>query len=285
MIGFDTHVERMVAGESTGWLRNSYRLPGHIMTSDSRSRGWKERSGARYWWHQLPGTDYVPPVYSDLSEDEWEILSDWYTETDQNGPIGECAVPLISLLQGLVMGSRVSRIAQLGTCAGYSALLLGWMLRRMKAERGLFSLDIDLGSCTMSRRWIDRAGLQNFVAIDQRNSLDPQSPRAARDYLGGDPELVIIDSSHEYAATLEELEIWYDALAQGGLVVLHDVSQFAAGFDVTNQGGVRRAFTEWRKRHPAIESFSLNGETKSMGLPRPLYKDACGLGLIHKAIE
>ena len=167
---------------------------------------------------------------------------DWYAETDRSGPIGECAVPLISFLQGLVMGSRVNRIVQLGTCAGYSALLLGWMLRRMNAEQGLFSLDLDPTSCEMSRRWITCAGLQNHVEIAERNSLDPQSPIAAKEYLGGDPELIILDSSHEYRATLAELDLWYDALAPGGLLLLHDVSRFADDFDVTHEGGVGRAF-------------------------------------------
>ena len=255
------------------------------MPDDSpRSRAWREKSGSRYWWHQLPGADYVPPIYSDLSEPEWTILREWYDETDQNGPIGECTVPLISLLHGLVMGSRARRIVQLGTCSGYSALLLGWMLRRMNAERGLFSLDLDPASCEMSRHWMARGGLENFVEIAEGNSLDPQSPLAARDYLRGDPELVIIDSSHEYQATLAELDLWYGALAPGGLLVLHDVSQFAAAFDVTHQGGVGRAFTEWRKAHPEVESLCLNGDSRSMDLPRPLYKDACGVGLIHKAL-
>jgi predicted O-methyltransferase YrrM len=256
------------------------------MSEDSlRSRAWKENQGARYWWHHLPGADYVPPVYSDLSDAEWNILHDWYRETDQSGPIGECAVPLISILHGLVMGNRASRIVQLGTCAGYSALLLGWMLRRMKAEQGLFSLDLDPVSCEISRRWITRAGLHGFVEIAERNSLDPQSPLSARDYLGGDPELIIIDSSHEYQSTVAELDLWFGALAPGGLLVLHDVSRFAAEFDVTHQGGVRRAFTEWRKKHPQVETFSLNADASTMELPRPLYKDACGLGLIHKALS
>ena len=137
----------------------------------------------------------------------------------------------------------------------------------------------------MSSRWIIRGGLQNFVEIAEGNSLDPQSPVRAKEYLGGDPELVIIDSSHEYQATLAEVDLWYGALAPGGLLVLHDVSQFAVEFDVTHQGGVGRAFTEWRKAHPEVESFSLNGDSRSMELPRPLYKDACGLGLIHKALD
>ena len=226
------------------------------MSGDSsRSRAWKDNPPPRYWWHRLPGNDYVPPIYSDLSDDEWSVLRDWYAETDRNGPIGECAVPLISLLHGLVMGNRVSRIAQLGTCAGYSALLLGWMLRRMKAQRGLFSLDLDPAMCELARGWIARAQLQDFVEIAEGNSLDRSSIDAARKYLGGDPELIIVDSSHEYQSTVAELEHWYPALAPGGILVLHDVSEFAASFDVTNGGGVRRAFSEWREQHPEVETF------------------------------
>jgi predicted O-methyltransferase YrrM len=255
------------------------------MPDDSpRSRAWKENPQPRYWWHKLPGHDYVPPIYSDLSEAEWGVLRDWYAETDRNGPIGECAVPLISLLHGLVMGNRASRIVQLGTCAGYSALLLGWMLRRMNAKRGLFSLDVDRAMCEMTRCWIARAGLEDFVEIAQRNSLDPQSPMAAKEYLGENPELIIIDSSHEYQATLNELDLWFGALAPGGILALHDVSRFAADFDVTKQGGVGRAFAEWRKAHPDVETFCLNAGARTMDLPRPFYKDACGLGLIHKPL-
>src|SRR3954468_13358230 len=108
----------------------------------SRSRGWNDNPHPRYWWHRLPGADFVPPIYSDLSDTEWCVFRDWYAETDRSGPIGECAVPLISLLHGFVMGNRLGRIVQLGTCAGYSTLLLGWMLRRMGASRGLFSIDL-----------------------------------------------------------------------------------------------------------------------------------------------
>jgi predicted O-methyltransferase YrrM len=247
-----------------------------------RSRAWKENPHPRYWWHRLEGNDYVPPIYAELSEEEWGVLRDWYAETDRNGPIGECAVPLMSLLHGLVTGNRVIRIAQLGTCAGYSALLLGWMLRRMNAPRGLFSLDFDPAMCELSRRWISRAGLKDFVEIAEGSSLDATSIRAAREYFGGAPQLVILDSSHEYRSTLAELDLWYPTLAPGGILVLHDVSEFAASFDVTSEGGVRRAFAEWRRAHPEVETLSLNGDARSMDTTRPAYQDACGVGLIHK---
>jgi predicted O-methyltransferase YrrM len=247
-----------------------------------RSRAWNENPHPRYWWHRLEGNDYVPPIYAELSEEEWSVLREWYAETDRNGPIGECAVPLMSLLHGLVTGNRLTRIVQLGTCAGYSALLLGWMLRRMNAPRGLFSLDFDPGMCELSRLWISRAALENFVEIAEGSSLDATSIEAAREYFGVAPQLVILDSSHEYRSTLAELALWYPMVAPGGILVLHDVSEFAASFDVTSEGGVRRAFTEWRRAHPDVETFSLNGDARSMDAARPAYQDACGVGLIHK---
>ncbi|MFN2477457.1 MAG: class I SAM-dependent methyltransferase [Chthoniobacterales bacterium] len=251
-------------------------------SGELRSRAWTNAEAPRYWWHRLHGMDYVPPIYADLSDDEWRIIREWYAETDRLGQIGEAAVPLLSFLQGVVLGNRASRIVQLGTHAGYSTLLLGFMLRRMQAEHGLFTLDIDPAMCAIAQSWTDRASLQRHVNVAEGNSLDPASEKSARDYLGGAPELIILDSSHEYAATMRELDLWYPALAGGGLLVLHDVSRFAESFDVTGSGGVRRAFDEWRTTHREVETFLLNGEARSMDDPRPLYKDACGLGLIHK---
>ena len=254
------------------------------MDSDGalRSREWTHNSSPRYWWHRLPGMDFVPAIYSDLSDSEWAIIRAWYDETDRSSSIGEAAVPLLSLLHGFVLGNRARRIVQLGTHAGYSTLLLGFMLRRMNAARGLFTLDIDAAMCAVADRWVQRAGLSDFVAVAEGNSLAQTSVTAAADYLGGAPELIILDSSHEYAATLRELDLWYDALGRGGVLVVHDVSRFAQSFDATGEGGVRRAFDEWRRANPGAETFLLNGEARSMDLPRPVYKDACGLGLIHK---
>lgn len=226
--------------------------------------------------------DYVPPVYGELTDEEWSVLEEWYRETDPSQMIGECAVPLISLLHGFIMGNRIERIVQLGTCAGYSALLLGWMLRRLATKHALFSLDIDEQMCAVSRRWVVRAGLSDAVEIARGDSTAAESVMAARNYLGAAPDLILIDSSHEYQGTTAELDLWYPALANGGLIVLHDVSAFAAGFDVTGAGGVRRAFEEWRRRTPGCESILLNGEVSSMEGPRAFYKDACGLALLHK---
>ena len=48
------------------------------------------------------------------------------------------------------------------------------------------------------------------------------------------------------------------------------------------KGGVHRAFNEWRAANPAVEAIMLNGESHTMEGTRPLYKDACGLAILHK---
>jgi hypothetical protein len=94
----------------------------------------------RFWWHRLPRSNYVPPIYANLTDQEWQLLQDWFEETTRQNLIGECVVPIMSVLHGLIMGSEIQRIVQLGTHAGYSALLLGFSLRQMHAQNGLSAL-------------------------------------------------------------------------------------------------------------------------------------------------
>jgi len=250
----------------------------------NRSLFLSSSSEPRFWWHRLPRSNYVPPVFASLTDEEWQLMQDWFVETSRQNLIGECVVPMISLLHGLVMGSGLQRIVQLGTHAGYSALLLGFYLRRMHAQRALLSFEIDESLCRFARAWLCRAGLDAVVRVELRNSLDPASPGLARDYLGGAPELVFLDSSHEYRQPLDEIEAWYPELARGGLIVLHDTSDFAAAFDLTKEGGVRRALQEWRESHPGIEVISLNHNVAAMETPGLVYQDFCGVGLIQKPV-
>ena len=79
--------------------------------------------------------------------------------------------------------------------------------------------------------------------------------------------MILLDSSHEYVATVREIELWYPALQTDGLFLAPRCG----------------LFDEWRRKNPQAEAICLNGESRTMDLPRPLYKDACGLGLIQKA--
>lgn len=250
----------------------------------TRSRAFSSAAEARFWWHRVPQHDYVPPIYAGLTDAEWELMSDWYTDTTRENLIGECAVPVMSLLHGLIMGNGIRRLVQLGTFSGYSTLLLGFFLRQMGAERGLCTFEIGEPLCAYTQRWVSRAALDSFIKIELRSSLDPAAPGVAAEYLRGAPELIFVDSAHEYASTLAELEFWYPALAVGGFIVLHDTSVFAAGFDVTEKGGVRRALREWRVAHPEAESFFINETVSAQETAGLVYQDFCGAGLIQKPV-
>ena len=168
----------------------------------ARSRRFEQEQHARFWWHRLPTSRYVPPVYGYLTDREWELLEEWYEETASMGAAGEINVPAMSVIQGLVMGNGLSRIVQLGHFHGYSALLLGFMLRAMGSRPGLFSVDISPEATAFSQSWVDRAKLGEFVHLHVGDSADEATADAAASSLGGQPQLLLIDSSHQYEHTL-----------------------------------------------------------------------------------
>ncbi|MCK6476002.1 MAG: class I SAM-dependent methyltransferase [Phycisphaerales bacterium] len=247
-----------------------------------RSLLFRDRAAKRYWWHTGPGAPaFIPPVYSSLSDDEWNLVAAWFEETERLNLAGECQVPLMSVMQGLIMGSQVRSIVQAGHYAGYSTLLVGFMLRRMGFRRSLFTIDIDRMSCDFTASWVERAGLLEYVHIEQRDSADPSLPGLAEQYFGEAPRLVFIDSAHTYGQTRRELELWFPRLCPGGFLICHDSSAFAAAFDSTGQGGVVRAVTEWKAEHPEAQCMAISGPTTFPGRDA-VYEDVCGAFLAQK---
>jgi hypothetical protein len=217
--------------------------------------------GNRYWWHRRPNCGYEPPVYGWLGERDWATLREWFTRSEEEfgGGTGECSVPCISMLQGLIMGNGISRIVQLGHDLGYSTLLISMMLERMDNGGQLYSVDINQRATDFTQQWVDRSG---------------------------NASLVTLDSSHMYRHTLAELDLWYPALQDWGFIVLHDASTFAAAFDGRDEGGVKRAIEEWN----VVADDRIFTITSNFGdqPPKPaageelVYVDGCGLGLLQK---
>lgn len=251
--------------------------------ADERSLAFSREDGNRYWWHRLKGSGYVPPIYSFLSDEEWAVLRRWYDETDELGSFGEANVPFMSFLQGFMMGNMITRVVQLGTYVGYSTLLLGFMLKRMNVKHGLMTVDISVEMNEFTEKYIVEAGLSDRVTVCTSDSASPDTVRQAQAWLGGDPQLIIIDSSHQYAHTLRELDLWFPALARGGLMVLHDCAEFATQFDPTGEGGVQRALKEWTMgRESEFVHLTLGHRPPGTGADNQAYKDPCGLGLLQK---
>jgi predicted O-methyltransferase YrrM len=218
-----------------------------------------------------------------LADDEWNTLKSWYAETEAKQHVGEINVPAMCLLQGLISGSGIRRVVQLGHYFGYSTLLLGFLFRSMGVKCGLFSIDIAEDASRFTQTWIARAKLDEYVTIAVGDSAAPSSVTLARNAIGGSPQLVLIDSSHQYSHTLKELDLWTSVLPLGGIVALHDTSNFATAWDSTAQGGVRRALDDWLPLHPNFGALNLNGYVgASMDADSLVYKDGCGLGLLQR---
>lgn len=113
------------------------------------------------------------------------------------------------------------------------------------------------------------------------DSSDPANVARAVEFLGGAPQLVYIDSSHQYEHTLAELRLWWEALPPGGIVVMDDISQLAAEFDRTHLGGSHRAALEFCQT-TAANAVLLNGNFGRSTKQLLTYTDVCGLGLIQK---
>jgi len=245
----------------------------------------KQGTNRRFWWHQMEGHDYLPPIYSFLDDGEWELMEGWFKDTENRAYVGECNIPMMSMLQGLIMGSAIDSIVECGHYAGYSALLIGFMLRKMGKKHGLFTIDIDEMISKYTQSWINEAGLHDYVTVIEGDSSDPRMPDLARNTLPSEIKLVFIDSSHQYAHTVKELDLWYEAIAYQGLIILHDTSDFATSFDSTGEGGVKRGLREWADRHsPAflnINEYAFHNRDATLTVP-VIYKDPCGLGLIQK---
>ena len=266
--------------------RAKRRLSGAIVTPrlglQRRSRRFRGRKEDRFWWYQLRNTDYVPPVFATLSRREWQIIKAWYRDSERVHGIGEINVPAMSLLQGLIMGNGVSRTVELGHYYGYSTLLTGFMLRAMNNGGRMVSIDIDPKANAFTQRWIERAGLTETCSLYLSDSSDSKALDFAVDRLGGMPELILLDSSHQFEHTLKELDLWVPKMEPNTIMLLHDTSNFARDWDGTGKGGVQAALDKWLPKHPELEFINLNRQVpKSRGNDSLVYKDGCGIGILQ----
>jgi predicted O-methyltransferase YrrM len=252
------------------------------MTDRARSLEFKQRLHNRYWWFQIPNHNYVPPIFALLSDEEWDIITQWYDDTDSRGSAGEVNIPCLSILSGFIEGNGVSNIVQLGHYEGFSTLLLGFMMRRMGFKHGIFSIDVAPNVTDFTASWVHRAGLGEYVKLVVDSSDAPHLPRMAQDYFGAEIATVFIDSSHQYQHTLRELDLWWPHLRPFGFVFMHDVSEYAASFDAAGEGGVARALKEWMADKPVSELLINEQIRPNDPGPMSVYTDGCGLAIFQK---
>ncbi|MBS0150366.1 MAG: methyltransferase domain-containing protein [Nitrospira sp.] len=243
-----------------------------------RSLKFAKREGGRYAWHQFG--NYIPPLYSFLTDEEWNILEGWYDDTEKEKLLRECNIPFLSVVQGFIMGSVIDRIVQLGHFAGYSTLLIGFMMRKMQKKRTFLTIDISRRCCDYTRKWVEIAKIEEYVSIELGDSADPKMIAKAEELFQAPPKAIVLDSSHQYEHTMSELRLWYPALDNGGFIFLHDSGEYAKEFDSTKKGGVHVAMQEWLAQ--TREARAINIYPPAHTYADPIYKDPCGLGIIQK---
>lgn len=226
--------------------------------------------------------DYDPPFLLVMDDNDHDVLSAWHDQTVREWPnAGASGVEMMTMLTGLIMSSGLDRIVQCGHYVGFSTLIMGFVCRRMGKRNFLYTVDLDPVPSDYTRVWVERAGLADDVMMAVRDSSEPVNITEAVAYLGGAPQLVYIDSSHQYEHTLQELNLWWDALEPGGLIVMDDVSQLAAEFDRTHLGGSHRAALEFCQTR-AANAVLLNADFARTTEKPLIYTDVCGFGLLQK---
>jgi predicted O-methyltransferase YrrM len=249
----------------------------------ARSRRFRGLAHERYWWHRLSGTDFVPPIYSVLSDAEWKVMESWYSETEERGMVGEINVPAMSLVQGLVSGGAVTRFVQLGHYCGYSTLLIGFWLRQMGEERRLVTVDIDPVASSFTEEWVQRAGLTRHVTVLTGAAADPELQARVLELVGGPPQMMLVDTSHGYEATKRELELWVPSLVRQGLLLVHGTSVFGQSFDAAGEGGVARAVDDWAAGRSDVAFLNLNRRVVAgEDAAQLVYRDGCGMGVLQR---
>ena len=267
---------------------NLLTVPAHRLdpasTADQRSERFSDDSHPRFWWHHLDGARYVPAIYGVLGDDEWQIMDEWYEATLAADCIGEINVPAMSMIQGFISGGAVRRVVQLGHYYGYSTLLIGFWLRAMGQGGKLVSIDIDPNATAFTAEWVQRAGLEKHVALRLGDSADEESLTDAGGALGGAmPQLIVLDSSHQYEHTIRELDLWVPRMDPQTIMLLHDTSTYARNWDAAGLGGVQQALDDWLPGRDDVVFLNLNRRVGEPDVsPALTYQDGCGLGILQK---
>lgn len=174
---------------------------------------------------QLPPDrrDAPPPDFHRLGRGKDFALAQTYAWNSE---------PTVSEFLGeLVWRLRARTVVELGCYVGWTSAHLAVGLAANGSDARLWCLDYDARFLGAARGNLARLGLADRVEWVHGLSLD----RAILDRLPREIDLLFIDTSHEYQATLDEIAAYAPRLTPGGCIALHDS---------ISQDGVRRALAE-----------------------------------------
>ncbi|MBA3468809.1 MAG: class I SAM-dependent methyltransferase [Herpetosiphonaceae bacterium] len=170
---------------------------------------------------------------------------------------------------------KPKRVLQLGTHMGFSSVVIADILTHQGQDGRLVTVDPADNYHTVAKEWTEKAGVRERITFLDGFSTDQEIVRQILEL--GPFDLIYLDSSHMYAATLEELHLIFAEqswLVEHGALVLHDAATYAQRYDSTNQGGVYRALNEWIDAYPDLYHLLI--------LEPPLWPSVCGLGVVMR---
>ena len=222
---------------------------------------------------------YIPFIFHLMTDQEREVLLRWYEASKEDWSYGDGASGFVAMstISGFLLGSGINSLVQCGHYIGFSTLILGSMFRYMGKKHAIYSMDVHERAHNYTLKWIDEAGLNDYVKCVLMSSDNPDNVQNARTYFDDDIQTVFINSAHTYSHTLRELGLWFHALQPGGIIFMHDVSELAKTYDSEGRGGVRPATLEFLNT-VAASGVLLNGSHNDF----KVYGDPCGLGIIQK---
>lgn len=143
------------------------------------------------------------------------------------------------------------RVVELGVRGGDSTIAI--LCAMEQAQNGeLFSCDID--PCVDARNLVRKLGTARW------NFTQTDSVKYAENFWHHSLDLVFLDTSHEYAQTVKELDVWSDKLVAGGRMLIHDT--------LSRPEGVGKPVQEFLASRPDWKYYNID--------------TYCGLGVLDR---
>lgn len=205
-------------------------------------------------------SDHLRPLArAALADMEREGHQGWRTPDDD-----------LSVIAGLVAARRPMTLLELGTCTGYSTIVLADILAPYGGR--VTTVEPDGNLQTVARHYAGRAGLENISFVEGKSTDD----ELLHVFSGTEWGMIYIDTTHQYAQTVEELR-HYASLASGSTtIMLHDASVAAADeLDYDQRGGVNRALREFLAEH---------ADWQGMVFEQPAFPGRYGVGVMGRTV-
>jgi len=188
--------------------------------------------------------DYIGSLF--IEEDE--LLSRLRSEAEQQGlPAIQVKPEIGRLLRLIIMQSGASKVLEIGTLFGYSAIL---MARELPEDGRLITLEVEPRHAAIARRNFNIAGLAHRIELLEGPALDSLTSLAGRTF-----DLVFIDADKQ--SYPQYLEWALKLTVRGSIIVTDNVWRGGSVAEPATSDGADRAIFQFNRevaRHPRLFS-------------------------------